>query len=370
MTTEMLQVIRTDGTVQGKADPPLPEEMLRRFYRTMVQVRALDEKGMLLQRTGRIGFYVPSGGQEAAQVGAAAALEAQDWVFPTYRDPGMAIWKGASLTEMLAHEFGFATDRCKGRQMPNHYAFKELKYVSISSPIATQLPQAAGCAMAAKIKGTNEVVLGCMGDGGTSEGDFHVAMNFAGVYKSPIVFYCQNNQWAISVPLKGQTASETIAIKAKAYGFPGVQCDGNDVLAVYKAVKEAVDRARSGGGPSFVEALTYRMGPHSSSDDPKRYRPAAEEEEWKRKDPIDRFRKYLQKQGIWTEAFEKETWDQAREAVNAAVKEVEKAGPPAVHTMFEEVYKEMPAELAEQRDGLIEYLKTGEIKDSGEAFPL
>lgn len=370
MTTEMLQVIRTDGTTHVKDEPGLPEALLKRFYTTMVQVRALDEKGMLLQRTGKIGFYVPSGGQEAAQVGAAAALDQEDWIFPTYRDPGMALWKGASLVEMLAHEFGFSTDRCKGRQMPNHYAFKELKFVSISSPIATQLPQAAGTAMAIKIRKSKEVVLGCMGDGGTSEGDFHVAMNFAGVYKSPIVFYCQNNQWAISVPLKQQTASETIAIKAKAYGFPGVQCDGNDVLAVYKAVKEAVDRARSGGGPSFVEALTYRMGPHSSSDDPKRYRPAAEEEEWKRKDPIDRFRKFLQKQGIWTEAFEKETWDRAREAVNAASKEIEQTGPPTVSSMFEDVTKEISPQLEEQRQGLIEYLKTGEIKDSGEAFPL
>ncbi|MCE9584730.1 MAG: pyruvate dehydrogenase (acetyl-transferring) E1 component subunit alpha [Planctomycetes bacterium] len=366
----MLQVIRTDGSLQGKNEPGVPEEMLRKLYRTMIQVRTLDEKGMLLQRTGRIGFYVPSGGQEAAQVGAAAALDAIDWIFPTYRDPGMALWKGASLIEMIAHEFGNTADRCKGRQMPNHYAFKELKYVSISSPIATQLPQAVGTAMAAKMCKTKEVVLACMGDGGTSEGDFHVAMNFAGVYKSPCVFYCQNNQYAISVPLRGQTASETIAIKAKAYGFPGVQCDGNDVLAVYKAVKEAVDRARSGGGPSFVEALTYRMGPHSSSDDPKRYRPAAEEEEWKKKDPIDRFRKFLQKQGIWTEAFEKETWDKAREAVNEAVHEVEKAGPPTVTSMFEEVYAQVPPQLEEQRAGLIEYLKTGEIKDSGEAFPL
>lgn len=370
MTTEMLQVIRTDGTVQGKLDPPVSEELLRRFYRTMIQVRALDEKGMLLQRTGRIGFYVPSGGQEAAQVGAVAALDAGDWVFPTYRDPGMAIWKGAGMVEMIAHEYGCATDRCKGRQMPNHYAFRELKFVSISSPIATQLPQAVGAAMAAKYRKSKEVVLAGMGDGGTSEGDFHVAMNFAGVYKAPVVFYCQNNHWAISVPLSQQTASETIAIKARAYGFPGVQVDGNDVLAVYKAVKEAVDRARSGGGPTFVEALTYRMGPHSSSDDPKRYRPATEEEEWRRKDPIERFRKYLQKQGIWTEAFEKELWDKARDEVNAAVKEVERAGQPTVSSMFDDVYHEMPPELRAQKDGLIEYLKTGELKDIGGAFPL
>jgi pyruvate dehydrogenase E1 component alpha subunit/2-oxoisovalerate dehydrogenase E1 component alpha subunit len=370
MTTEMLQVIKADGTVQKTLEPVLGEEMLRRFYRTMAQVRALDEKGMLLQRTGKIGFYVPSGGQEAAQVGAAAAIEAGDWVFPTYRDPGIALWRGATVREMLAHQYGCAEDRNRGRQMPNHYAFRELKFVSISSPIATQLPQAAGCAMAIKYRKTKEVVLAVMGDGGTSEGDFHVAMNFAGVYRVPCVFYCQNNQWAISVPLRQQTASETIAVKARAYGFEGVQVDGNDVLAVYAAVKKAVDRARAGGGPSFVEALTYRMGPHSSSDDPKRYRAEEEEEEWRRKDPIDRFRKYLQKQGVWTEAFEKETWDAVRGEVNEAVKAVERVGPPAISSMFEDVYAQVPAHLGEQKKDLVDYLKTGEIRDSGEAFPL
>ncbi|MBI2920492.1 MAG: pyruvate dehydrogenase (acetyl-transferring) E1 component subunit alpha [Planctomycetes bacterium] len=366
----MLQVIRTDGTVQKKLEPVLDGETLKRMYRTMVRVRVLDEKGMLLQRTGRIGFYVPSGGQEASQVGAAAALDAGDWIFPTYRDPGMVLWRGASYREMLAHEYGCAEDRCMGRQMPNHYAFRELKFVSISSPIATQLPHAVGAAMAIRYRKSKEVVLACLGDGGTSEGDFHVAMNFAGVYKSPCIFYCQNNQWAISVPVKNQTASENMSVKAKAYGFPGVTVDGNDVLAVYSAMRAAVDRARAGQGPSMVESLTYRMGPHSSSDDPKRYRLAAEEEEWRRKDPIDRFRKYLQVQGLWSEAFEKETWDKAREEVNDAAHQVETSGPPAISTMFEQVYAATPAHLEDQKKSLIDYLKTGEIKDSGEAFPL
>ncbi|NUN50480.1 MAG: pyruvate dehydrogenase (acetyl-transferring) E1 component subunit alpha [Candidatus Brocadiae bacterium] len=370
MTTEVLQVIRSDGSVQKKLEPTLSEEMLRKLYRTMVQVRALDEKGMLLQRTGKIGFYVPSGGQEASQVGAVAALDAGDWLFPTYRDPGMALWRGASFREMLAHEFGCAEDRSKGRQMPNHYAFREMKYVSISSPIATQIPQAVGAAMAAKYRKTKEIVLTSMGDGGTSEGDFHCGMNFAGVYKAPIVFYCQNNQWAISVPLSGQTASESISVKAKAYGFPGVTVDGNDVLAVYSAVRQAADRARAGGGPSFVEALTYRMGPHSSSDDPKRYRPAAEEEEWRQKDPIDRFRNYLKKQGIWTEAWEKETWDGVRADLNEATKQVEALGPPTISSMFDDVWSSIPPVLQEQKDSLIEYLKKGELKDLGGAFPL
>jgi pyruvate dehydrogenase E1 component alpha subunit len=370
MTTQVLQVIKTDGTAQKTLEPMLDSETLKKMYRTMVQVRVLDEKGMLLQRTGRIGFYVPSGGQEAAQVGAVAALHKDDWIFPTYRDPGMVLWRGASYRDMLAHEYGCAEDRCKGRQMPNHYAFKDLRYVSISSPIATQLPHAAGCAMAIRYRKSKEVVLGCLGDGGTSEGDFHVAMNFAGVYKSPCVFFCQNNQWAISVPVSAQTASESISIKARAYGFPGVTVDGNDVLAVYSAVKEAVDRARAGQGPTLVEALTYRMGPHSSSDDPKRYRPAAEEEEWKRKCPVDRFRKYLQKQGLWTEAFEKECWDASREEINDAARQVEAAGPPGISSMFEHVYEAVPAELEAQKQYLTEYLKTGEITDDGGKFPL
>ena len=222
--------------------------------------------------------------------------------------------------------------------------------------------------MAIRYRKSKEVVLASLGDGGTSEGDFHVAMNFAGVYRTPCVFFCQNNQWAISVPVKNQTASENMSVKAKAYGFPGVTVDGNDVLAVYSAVREAVDRARAGQGPSLVESLTYRMGPHSSSDDPKRYRLATEEEEWRRK-PDRPLPPYLTVQ-LWTDAFEKETWEKSREEVNDATRQVEVAGPPTVSSMFEQVYAVTPAHLEEQKKSLVDYLKTGEIKDSGEAFPL
>jgi pyruvate dehydrogenase E1 component alpha subunit len=329
------------------------EAKLREFYRTMVLVRTLDERGLTLQRQGRIGFYVPSWGQEAVQVGAAAAFREEDWVFPAYRDPGIFLWRGFPLKAFVAQLFGNSRDLCKGRQMPNHFAAADQHCVSISSPIATQIPQAVGAAMAAKFRGDDAVVLVSFGDGGTSEGDFHVGMNFAGVYRAPVVFLCTNNQWAISVPSRAQTGSANFAIKAKAYGFEGTQVDGNDILAVHEVVQAAADKARSGEGPTLIEAITYRMGPHSSSDDPGRYREEAELEEWKAKDPIERFRSYLAEKGIWDEAFEKEVREQSKEEVAAAIDGEEKVGPPVWETMFTDVYARIPRHLQEQMDTLL-----------------
>ncbi len=265
------------------------------MYRTMVLTRLFDAKSMNMQRQGRIGFYVPSAGQEAAQIGSALAATQDDWMLPTYRDVGVALIRGVSVRAMFSHLFGNSNDPMHGRQMPNHWGFKEANFVSVASTIAAHLPLAVGVAMAIEIRKENKVVLTYHGDGATSEGDFHVACNFAGVYKAPIIFICENNGWAISLPVERQTASPTLAQKALAYGFEGVRVDGNDVLAVYKATLEAIEKARKGGGPTFVECLTYRMGPHSTSDDPNRYRTPEEIEEWKRRDPIRRFKSYLEK---------------------------------------------------------------------------
>ena len=364
MAEEVLQVLGTERATKD-ASLGMDEETLRKLYRMMVLVRTLDERGLKLQRQGRIGFYVPSFGQEAAQIGSTHAMAPEDWLFPSYRDPGMFLYRGFPVRQFIAQCFGNANDWIKGRQMPNHFASRDQLCGSISSPIATQIPHAVGVGMAAKIRGEKIAVLVSFGDGGTSEGDFHVGMNFAGVYKAPVVFLCQNNQWAISVPTEFQTGSRDFAIKAKAYGFEGIRVDGNDVLAVYQACKEAADRAREGGGPTMIEAVTYRMGPHSSSDDPTRYRPDAEVEEWRQKDPIVRFQAYLQAHGVWDEAFEKEVRGTAETEVAEAVAAEEKAGHPAEETMFTDVYARMPRHLAEQLDELTR----SRTEDPGHRFP-
>ncbi len=371
MPTDVQSVLRPDGKVKKGTLPDLTDDRLREMYRLMVLTRAFDDRGMNLQRQGRIGFYLPSRGEEALQVGCAMALQADDWSFPSYRMPGFALARGIDPAMMLNQIFGNSADTCQGRQMPVHYSFRDQNFVSISSPIGTHIPQAVGAAMAMKYRGEKNVAITFFGDGGTSSDGFHVGMNFGAVYAAPVIFFCNNNQWAISLPFEKQTKSESVAIKAKAYGMPGVRVDGNDVLAVYAAVKEAVDRAREGGGPTLIEALTFRMGPHSSSDDPTRYRPDEVVAEWQKKDPITRFMEFLVRKNLWDEDFEQECLLGSKELLSAAAKEAQKAGPPPVQTMFEGVYAEMPAELKLQMDGLMGLAKSGQLtgKDEG-YFPL
>ncbi|MBI4575294.1 MAG: pyruvate dehydrogenase (acetyl-transferring) E1 component subunit alpha [Planctomycetes bacterium] len=353
MTTEPVLQAKTAGVPPGEASTGLSLAELKHLYRTMVRTRALDERGMNLQRQGRIAFYVPSTGQEAAHIGSAFALRADDWVFPSYREPGIALLRGAPVRELVLQLYGRDLGRTRGRQMPNHFAFADLHLVSISSPIGTQIVQATGCAMAMRARGRDQVAMTWFGDGATSSNDFHVGLNFAGVYRAPVVFFCQNNGWAITLPVDRQTASTTLAVKAKAYGLPGVRVDGNDVRAVVTAARDAVDRARAGGGPTLIEAVTYRMGPHSTSDDPRRYRTEAECETWARRDPLERLRHDLEGQGAWTQAQEDEVRAAARDEVNTAVAEAEAAPSPDPRDLFEEVYAELPWNLEEQRRGLL-----------------
>jgi pyruvate dehydrogenase E1 component alpha subunit len=339
-----------DDAKQAKRDKDLDlsDQDLVRMYEMMVRVRVMDTRLTNLQRQGRIGFYLAGTGQEATQIGMAYALEPDDWMFPHYRDPGSALVRGISVQEMVHQCFGNAEDNVKGRQMPVHYSFKDRNYVSVSSPLSTQVIQAAGTAHAIKIKGEKKVVLTSFGDGSTSEGDFHVALNFAGVYKTPVVFVCENNHWAISVPLKLQTASETFAQKADAYGFEGVRVDGNDVLAVYKAVKKAVDKARAGGGPTLVECVTYRMASHSTSDEATRYQPKDEIAAWKKKDPITRFGNYLKSLKLIDEAKVEEFNRVADEDVRAAIQQAEGLGPQPPQSVFEDVFAEPTPRLKRQ----------------------
>ncbi|MDG6995350.1 MAG: pyruvate dehydrogenase (acetyl-transferring) E1 component subunit alpha [Nitrososphaerota archaeon] len=345
---EMLRVILSDGSRNDSLEPKLPETDLKRIYRSMLETRLFDSKCLNMQRQGRIGFYVPCAGQEAAQIGSAFALNKDDWVLPTYRDTGVVILKGIALTKLFAHLMGNKEDLMMGRQMPNHWGFKEFNFVSIASTIAAHLPVAVGVAMAIKMRRENKIVMSWHGEGATSEGDFHAAYNFAGVYKAPIVFICENNGWAISLPSSRQTASRTFADKAIAYGFEGIRVDGNDALAVYAATKKAVEKARLGKGPTMIECLTYRMGPHSTSDDPNRYRTKEEIEDWRKRDPIERFRSYLEKKGYWTKDYEESLRSQIENELNTAIKEQEAIGKSELISMFEDVYSEMPDRIKEQ----------------------
>ncbi|HEX4456758.1 MAG TPA: thiamine pyrophosphate-dependent enzyme [Polyangia bacterium] len=344
----LFQVLDERGVAAAARVPQLSAAEWRRIYRGMQLIRIMDERLLALQRQGRIGFYGEARGQEAAVVGAAAALGPNDWIVPALREAGAAIYRGLPLRSYVAQIFGSAADVAKGRQLPCHPGTRDAKYVTMSSCIASQLPHAVGMAMAAKLRGDDAVVLGCLGDGATSEEDFHVAANFAGVYGAPVVFFCQNNQWAISTPVAVQTAAPTMAVKALAYGFRGVRCDGNDVLAVYSTVRDAVARARRGEGPTLVEALTYRVSAHSSSDDPSRYRDERVTEQWRTRDPIARFRTWLMAEGLLDEAAEAALRAELDGEVRDAVAQEERVGAPELRTLVEDVYAEVPAHLEEQ----------------------
>jgi pyruvate dehydrogenase E1 component alpha subunit len=329
--------------------PELPEGLAVRLLEAMLFQRALDQRMLNLQRQGRIGFYGTAKGQEGATLGTGAAFEERDWVFPALREGAIALWRGMPLANYVAQCFGNSMDPTQGRQMPCHYSDGPRHYVSLSSPIATQVSQAAGAARAAQIRKDGAVVGGYLGDGATSEADFHAGLNFAGVWKAPVVFVCQNNQWAISVPVSKQTASETLAIKAVAYGMPGIRADGNDVLACYVAAKAAVARARAGEGPTFLECLTYRLGGHSSSDDPTRYRDESEAKVWEGRDPLKRHRAWLVARGEWDDAKEEAFLAVSGKTITDAIAQVEAAPPPALSTMFEGVYAQVPPHLLDQQ---------------------
>ena len=353
---ERTPILREDGSVDKARDPNLPDATLVRMYEAMRLVRALDERCMNLQRQGRIGFYGTATGEEAAVVGSAVAMEPTDWIFPALRQGGALLYRGFPLKRYFAHLFGNVESVEMGRSMPCHYSDREFNFVSWSSSMATQLPHAVGMAYGSKLRRTGEVAIGYMGDGATSEGDFHVALNFAGVWKVPVVFFCNNNQWAISVPFAKQTASNGIAVKARAYGFPGVRLDGNDVLGVYVATKEAAERARRGEGPTLIEAVTYRMMGHSSSDDPTRYRADAEVEAWRRRDPLARFRTYLAQRGAWDDAKEEALVARLQEEISQAIREAEAAGAPPTETLVTEVFAEVPWHLRREFEEMREAL--------------
>jgi len=336
---EHLSILDSEGNLDTALEPKLADTELRSLYRAMLLGRRLDERMVRLQRQGRIGTFAPTKGQEAAQIGSIFTLRPTDWMVPSFRETAAMIWRGWPIEKLLLF---FAGHLEGGQPAPDQHD------LPIAIPVSTQLPHAVGLAYAAQYRGDDAVVMAYFGDGATSEGDFHEAMNFAGVWHVPVIFVCQNNQWAISVPLKKQTHSRTIAQKALAYGLPGIQVDGNDVLAVYAAAREAVDRARAGDGPTLIECVTYRLGVHTTADDPTKYRSDAEVAMWEQKDPLTRFKAYLEKRNLLEEGLDQRVDEEIAEAIRRF-----EATPPADPlVMFDHVYAELPPDLAAQRDAM------------------
>ena len=347
---ERLQILTETGEVRPELEPRLNDGDRRKIYSLMATTRAADMKALKLQRQGRMGTFAPSLGHEACQVGSAFALRKEDWVFPYFRDLGTYLTLGLPLKNYYLYWMGNE----EGMRIP-----AGLNIFTISVPVGSQLPHAVGCAMALKYRRRSAVAATYFGDGATSEGDFNEALNFAGVFRTPNVFICFNNQYAISTPFSRQTASRSIAQKAVAFGFDGIQVDGNDVLAMYAATREALEKARSGGGPTLIEALTYRMGNHTTSDDASRYRTDAELGAWEKKDPIERYKIYLKSKGLWDDAFEIQVQKEAEEMINRAVEEAESVPPPEPEDFFIHTYKQMTPELDEQLGELKEFVKGG-----------
>jgi len=343
---EYLSVLDETGRLDRDLEPRLEEGLLLRLHRTMLLARRFDERLLSLQRQGRIGTFPPSSGQEAAHLGAAAALSPEDWMVPAFRELAAEIWRGRTLESVLLYNAGFN----EGGHIP-----PERNDLPISIPVGSQILHAVGIAWALRHRRTDRVAMVFFGDGATSQGDFHEGLNFAGVFSLPAIFVCQNNQWAISVPRARQTRSRTLAQKALAYGIHGIQVDGNDLLAVYAAAAEAVGRARAGGGPTLIECVTYRLAVHTTADDPRRYRTEEEVESWRRRDPLPRFQKYLAGKGLLSEegvrAAEEEVAREIQQAVERAEEAMKALGDPL--DLFEHLWAEMPPTLREQREELI-----------------
>jgi pyruvate dehydrogenase E1 component alpha subunit len=354
---EWLSILDEDGNLDEALEPEMDNDVLLRLHRTMLLGRRFDERMLKLQRQGRLGTFAPIKGHEASQLGAVAALRESDWMVPSFRETAAQLWRGQSMESVLLAYGGYY----QGNRVP-----EDVNALPTAIPVGTQVLHVAGIAYAIKYRGEDEVAMGFFGDGATSEGDFHEALNFAGVFQVPAVFVCQNNQWAISIPRSHQTAAKTLAQKALAAGIPGIQVDGNDVLAVYAAAREAVERARSGDGPTMIENVTYRLSLHTTADDPSVYRDEEEVKKWEKREPIPRFQRYLIAKGLLSEeeveSLEEEVKAEIQESVKRAEEKMEElSGEPL--TMFDHIYAEVPPYLQEQREDLARELKKKETRN-------
>ena len=347
--TERLEILDTEGEVDAALMPELDPSRIRDLYRDMVLMRTFDSKALKLQRQGRMGTWPPIKGQEAIQAGVALAMGENDWLIPAFREHGIMVLRGVPLHLVFAY---WAGDE-RGSSFP-----ERVRCFPVAVPVGSQWQHGTGVGLSLKLRGEDAVAVTFGGDGSTSEGDFHEAVNCAGVFGAKTVFVIQNNQWAISMPLHRQTAAETLAQKAHAYGIPGIQVDGNDVFAVYAAATEAIESTRRGDGPYLIEAVTYRLGDHTTADDASRYRTEDELEEWEGRDPILRLRRYLFEQGLWDDHQETVLLEEATSWVDGQVKALEEMEPQAPEEIFTSMYAAMPPHVVEQMQSLIEEVQS------------
>jgi len=345
---DYLQVLDEEGRVDRALEPKIPDADLKRLYRTMLLARLVDVRMYKLQQQGRIGTFPGVRGQEGGNLGCVYALRPQDWLVPSFRETSGLFWRGCPIKNVLMYYMGVE----EANVFPDG-----MNTLPIAINVGSQTLHGTGLAWAARLRGDDIVTLIFFGDGATSTGDFHEACNLAGVFQVPAIFVCVNNQYAISTARSMQSRSQTLAQKAIAYGFPALQVDGNDLLATYVATKEAVDRARAGGGPSMIESITYRLGPHTTADDPRRYRSDEEVKEWERRDPIARFRKYLESKQLWTKSWQEQVEAELQEEIEEAVREAE-ADMARIDPleMFDFVYGELPPDLQAQKEELAEHI--------------
>lgn len=347
------RVLNDDGFPVTNNFVKIDKKVAVKMYTDMITLQTMDTIFYEAQRQGRISFYVTTIGEEAINIASAAALHMDDFIFPQYREPGVLIWRGFTLQEFANQCFGNKDDNGKGRQMPIHYGSNQHNYFTVASTVATQIPHAVGAAYSLKRDGRDACTVVYFGDGGSSTGDFHAALNFAGVMEAPVIFFCRNNGWAISTPVSDQFRSDGVVSRGKAYGVRSIRVDGNDAVAIFSAMSAAREMAVKEHKPVLIEALTYRAGHHSTSDDSTKYRPADEIELWKSaRDPVTRFRKWIQREGWWDTAAESQLRGNLRKQVLHAIQVAERTEKPPISEAFTDVYDVPPANLCEQEMSL------------------
>ncbi|MEX1012401.1 MAG: thiamine pyrophosphate-dependent enzyme [Waddliaceae bacterium] len=349
-----LKYLNEKGALSSKCHHVIDDAVLIKGYQTMALTRLIDERMITLQRQGTISFALSSLGEEACAVATAAALEVSDWIYPQYRESGVMFWRGFTAEDYVHQMFGNAKDLTLGRQMPNHFGSREINVVTVSSPIGTKIPHTAGCAYAMKVLKEKAVALCFFGEGATSEGDFHVGLRFAAVRKAPAIFFCRNNGYAISTPASKQFVTDGIAPEGLGHGVTTFRVDGNDFFAIHETVAKAKELCLKGEGPVFIEAMTYRRGAHSTSDDPTRYRPKGELEKWEKKDPLLRLRLYLEKKKLWDEKKEKALKSRLIKVVEKGIESAKNTPKPPIESLIENVYNEVPKSLIDQLNEVID----------------
>ena len=354
----LVRVLDDNGEAKGEWNPNLDKATMIEGLEYMMRLRIFDDRMIKMQRTGKLSFYMRSFGEEAIAIAQTMALKEQDWIFPSYRQPGAQFVRGRDMVSMICHCIGNTEDNVRGRQMPVHYTYKEGRFISISSPVGTQFSQAVGVAMASAYQGKDEVCISWLGDGTSAQGDYHYALNFASTFKPPVILNVVNNQWAISTHSNLATGGKTFAERGLAYDIPSFRVDGNDFLALYSITHWARQRTEAGHGPTHIEIYTYRAGAHSSSDDPSAYRPNDEATCWPGGDPIQRLKDHLISIDVWDEEKHSELAQKIDDDVMSAYKEACEFGdlasgpyPPA-STIFTEVYETVPWHIQEQREEL------------------